>query len=80
MNQAKIYWDKEDFAGVEKLFRKSVEFCSEHHLWRLNVAHTLFMQENKFKEAAGFYEPIIKKHYNKVENFWKISLLHANIP
>ncbi|KAJ1369774.1 Tetratricopeptide repeat protein 30A [Parelaphostrongylus tenuis] len=63
MSQAKIYWDKCDYARVEKIFRKSVEFCSEHDTWKLNVAHTLFMQEQKFKEAAGFYEPIVSKNF-----------------
>ncbi|VDL73447.1 unnamed protein product [Nippostrongylus brasiliensis] len=63
MSQAKIYWDKGDYARVERIFRKSVEFCSEHDTWKLNVAHTLFMQEQKFKEAAGFYEPIVSKNF-----------------
>ena len=44
MAQAKICWDKEDYAQVETIFRKSVEFCSEHDVWKLNVAHVLFMQ------------------------------------
>ena len=44
MSQAKIYWDLEMFSQVEKVFRKSVEFCSEHDIWKLNVAHVLFMQ------------------------------------
>lgn len=66
MAQAKIYWDLENYIQVEKIFRKSVEFCNEHDVWKLNVAHTLFMQENKFKEATGFYEPIVKKKYDNV--------------
>ena len=64
---------------VEKIFRKSVEFCNDHDIWKLNVAHVLFMQvptegdnsaqsSPKFKEAAGFYEECyefltIKRHY-----------------
>jgi len=66
MAQAKIYWDRENFAAVEKIFRKSVEFCNEHEVWKLNVAHVLFMQENKYKEAIGFYEPVVKKHYDNI--------------
>ncbi|EFN82372.1 Tetratricopeptide repeat protein 30 [Harpegnathos saltator] len=66
MAQAKIYWDLENYTQVEKIFRKSVEFCNEHDVWKLNVAHTLFMQENKFKEATGFYEPIVKKRYDNI--------------
>lgn len=44
MSQAKIYWDMNDYSQVEKIFRKSAEFCSENDIWKLNVAHTLFMQ------------------------------------
>ncbi len=62
MHQAKILWDQGNYAAVEKLFRKSVEFCSENDTWKTNVGHVLFMQENKFKEAITFYEPIVKKN------------------
>ncbi|KAL1493920.1 hypothetical protein ABEB36_009600 [Hypothenemus hampei] len=68
MAQAKIYWDMENYSQVEKIFRKSAEFCNEHDTWRLNVAHVLFMQENKFKEATGFYEPLVKKYYSDILN------------
>ncbi|TGZ65649.1 hypothetical protein CRM22_005759 [Opisthorchis felineus] len=66
MQQAKIYWDMENYQQVEKIFRKSVEFCNDHRVWKLNVAHVLFMQENKYKEASGFYEPIVKKHFDNI--------------
>ncbi|KAL3053264.1 hypothetical protein OYC64_005742 [Pagothenia borchgrevinki] len=66
MAQSKIYWNRENFQMVEKIFRKSVEVCNEDDTWKLNVAHVLFMQ-NKYKEAIGFYEPIVKKHYDNVE-------------
>lgn len=68
MAQAKIYWNRDNYGMVEKIFRKSVEFCNEHDTWKLNVAHVLFMQENKYKEAIGFYEPIVKKHYDNVSS------------
>ncbi|XP_041830470.1 tetratricopeptide repeat protein 30A [Melanotaenia boesemani] len=67
MAQAKIYWNRENFQVVEKIFRKSVEFCNDDDTWKLNVAHVLFMQ-NKYKEAIGFYEPIVKKHYDNILN------------
>jgi len=66
MVQAKIYWDMKNYTMVEKIFRKSVEFCNDHEVWKLNVAHVLFMQENKYKEAISFYEPIVKKHYDNI--------------
>lgn len=65
MAQAKIYWNRENYNMVEKIFRKSVEVCNEDDTWKLNVAHVLFMQ-NKYKEAIGLYEPIVKKHYDDV--------------
>jgi hypothetical protein len=46
-----IYWDMEQYSACEKIFRQSADFCSEHSTWKLNVAHTYFMQENHYKEA-----------------------------
>ncbi|XP_054159351.1 tetratricopeptide repeat protein 30A-like [Oppia nitens] len=74
MAQAKIYWDIEYYTQVEKVFRKSVEFCNDFDVWKLNVAHVLFMQENKFKEATGFYEPLVKKSYDNILNVSAIVL------
>lgn len=68
MNQAKIYWDRENYVQVEKLFRQSAELCGDADVWRLNVAHTLFMQENKFREATSFYEPLVKQNYDNVKD------------
>ena len=82
MAQAKIYWEMENYSQVEKIFRKSVEFCNDNDTWKLNVAHVLFMQQNKFKEAKGFYEPIVKKNYDNVSiikiNFF--FLIDSNFP
>ncbi|KAM5280488.1 intraflagellar transport protein 70B-like [Ctenodactylus gundi] len=74
MAQAKIYWNLENYPMVEKIFRKSVEFCNDHDVWKLNVAHVLFMQGNKYREAIGFYEPIVKKHYDNILNVSAIVL------
>ncbi|KAM6904943.1 intraflagellar transport protein 70A [Xenentodon cancila] len=65
MAQAKIYWNRENFQMVEKIFHKSAEFCSEDNTWKLNMAHVLFMQL-KYKEAISFYEPIVREHYNNI--------------
>merc|ERR1711871_1556690 len=61
MAQARIYWDREHYSQVEKIFRQSAEFCSEHDTWKLNVAHVFFMQETKFKDAIRYYGPIVSK-------------------
>lgn len=62
MMQAKIYWDEKNYEMVEKIFRQSAEFCSEHDTWKLNVAHVFFMQDNKYRDAARYYEPIVRRH------------------
>ena len=51
MAMASIYWDMSHYSAVERIFRQSAEFCSEHDVWKLNVAHTYFMQDNHYKEA-----------------------------
>jgi tetratricopeptide repeat protein 30 len=48
MSQAKILWEKGDYARIEKLFRRSAEFSLDNDVWKMNLAHTLFMQE-RFK-------------------------------
>ena len=78
MAQAKIYWDLEHYAMVEKIFRQSAEFCSEHDLWKLNVAHVFFLQESKYKEAIRYYEPAVKKM--QVESILKVpAIVLANL-
>lgn len=69
MGQAKIYWDMENYNQVEKLFRQTLDYCNDHDVWRLNVAHVFFMQENRFKDAIRYYEPIVKKHTGNVSVF-----------
>jgi len=66
MAQAKIYWDLDHYAMVEKIFRQSADFTSEHDTWKLNVAHTFFMGETKFKEAIRYYEPAVEKYHDNI--------------
>ena len=66
MQQASIYWDLENYPMVEKIFKVAIEFCGEHDVWKLNVAHVFFMQEGKFKEAIHYYEPIVKKNEDSI--------------
>mmetsp|Transcript_13033 Transcript_13033/g.35479 ORF Transcript_13033/g.35479 Transcript_13033/m.35479 type:complete len:586 (+) Transcript_13033:92-1849(+) len=66
MAMAGIYWDRQNYKACESVFRNSAEFCSEHEVWRLNVAHTFFMQDNHYKEAIRYYEPLIQKNADKL--------------
>ena len=45
---------------VERILKQSAEFCGEHETWRLNMAHTYFMQSPCDEEkyiTIRFYEP-----------------------
>lgn len=42
-----VLWDQGAYSALEQLFRQSAEFCSEHDTWKLNVAHTFFMQVSR---------------------------------
>lgn len=75
MAQAKIYWAAQNYSVVEKIFQKSMDYCSEHDTWKLNVAHTFFMQDKKFKEAIKYYEPIVKKNSENVCNWLFINVV-----
>jgi tetratricopeptide repeat protein 30 len=66
MTRAYIYWRENDFTSAEREFRASAEFCSETTTWRLHAAHVLFMRGDKYKEAAAFYEPIVRQSYEDV--------------
>jgi hypothetical protein len=44
MSMGSILWEQGAYSALEQLFRQSAEFCSEHDTWKLNVAHTFFMQ------------------------------------
>jgi tetratricopeptide repeat protein 30 len=68
MTRAYIYWRENDFTSAEREFRASAEFCSETTVWRLHAAHVLFMRGDKYKEAAAFYEPIVRQSYEDVRS------------
>ena len=66
MSQANIYWERQNYPQVEKIFRQTAEFCSEHEAWKLNVAHVFFLQADKYEEAIRYYEPFVKKHQDNI--------------
>ncbi|KAH7282442.1 hypothetical protein KP509_35G030700 [Ceratopteris richardii] len=68
MAMAKIFWDKGNYVQVDRIFQQSTDFCMEHPIWRLNVAHNLFMQDNLYDEAIQYYEPIVKKSGDNILN------------
>lgn len=66
MARAWVPWRDDDFAGAEREFHASAEFCSETPTWQLHAAHVLFMRGDKYKESAAFYEPVVRQNYDNV--------------
>lgn len=66
MARAWLPWREDDFAGAEREFHASAEFCGETPHWQLHAAHVLFMRGDKYKEAAAFYEPVVRQNYDDV--------------
>uniref|UniRef100_A0A669QBD4 Tetratricopeptide repeat protein 30 n=1 Tax=Phasianus colchicus TaxID=9054 RepID=A0A669QBD4_PHACC len=54
MVQAKIYWDMKNYTMVEKIFRKSVEFCNEHEN---EDAEELMRKIEKGEEQLSYDNP-----------------------
>ncbi|WIA22247.1 hypothetical protein OEZ85_004572 [Tetradesmus obliquus] len=59
MAMGSVFWERGAYSALEHLFRQSAEFCSEHEAWKLNVAHTFFMQETKYRDAIRYYQPLV---------------------
>ena len=65
MAQAKIYWDAENYQQVEKILRQGADYCADHEAYKVNMAHTCFMQalsnDEKYVDAIQHYEPIVRE-------------------
>ena len=57
-----LHYERGHYSAVEHLFLQTSALCSEHLVWRTNVAHTFFVQE-KYEDAIGYYADIVK-HYD----------------
>jgi tetratricopeptide repeat protein 30 len=69
MGQAKLIWHKGNYEMLERMFRSKVDILGDHEVWRLNMAHILFMQGgSKYKEAISLYEPIVENSKDKGKN------------
>ncbi|OHT07373.1 TPR Domain containing protein [Tritrichomonas foetus] len=67
MFQAKIFWDLGNYQLVELLLNKYADFCFDNRTWKLNLAHTYFMQPNKMQEAIQWYEPLVLGEQNLLD-------------
>lgn len=73
MTQANIYWERQHFKKVEEILRQSAEWSAEDPVWRLNLAHTFFVQD-MWKEAMRYYEPLVKKHDDDLHSLKAITV------
>lgn len=67
MSQAKIFWDMEKYQLVEGILLKYTDFCAENRTWKLNLAHTYFMEPGKMADAISLYEPLVLGEENLLD-------------
>ena len=67
MSQAKIFWDMEKYQLVELLLLKYGDFCVDNRIWKLNLAHTYFMEPSKMADAISLYEPLVLGEDNMLD-------------
>jgi tetratricopeptide repeat protein 30 len=67
MFQAKIFWELGNYQIVELLLMKYMEFCLDNRTWKLNLAHTYFMQPTKMADAIQWYEPLVLGEQNLLD-------------
>jgi len=71
-NKARIYWEKKDFARTEEVFASLEDYCKDNEVFNMNMGHSLFMQKGKHVKAADYYEEIVERHkdnLNEVDIF-----------
>ena len=61
-NQAKIYWDNKDYSNVELMFKESSDICGDNKIFKVNLAHSIYMQDSNHAEAIKYYEAIVEKN------------------
>ena len=62
MAQAHIYWQQEKYSKIEQIFHKSADLCVDVDTWKLNVAHTFYIQQgSKFRDAIKYYDTFVKE-------------------
>ena len=67
MSQAKIFWDMGKYELVELLLLKYADYCTDNRIYKLNLAHTFFMEPGKMQEAIDVYEPLVLGEQNLLD-------------
>lgn len=67
MFQAKIFWDLQNYQLVELLLLKYMDYCMDNRTWKLNLAHTYYMQTSKMQDAIQWYEPLVLGEQNLLD-------------
>eukprot|EP00826_Nyctotherus_ovalis_P012245 TRINITY_DN13219_c0_g3_i7.p1 TRINITY_DN13219_c0_g3~~TRINITY_DN13219_c0_g3_i7.p1 ORF type:complete len:565 (-),score=208.82 TRINITY_DN13219_c0_g3_i7:62-1756(-) len=71
-NKARIYWEAKNFAKTEEVFASLKDYCKDNEIFNMNMGHSLFMQKKKHERAAEYYEEIVERHkdnLNEVDIF-----------
>ena len=65
MAQARIFWDEDSFQQVERVLKEAQDYCSINDIWKLNLAHCLFVQE-KYSDSLTYYQTVYQKNLDSL--------------
>lgn len=60
------YWRGNQFETLERFLLQLIKCSNDNSMWRRNLAHTLFMNDTKFKEASEIYEEFLNGEDSKI--------------
>ncbi|KAH7820887.1 putative flagellar associated protein [Monocercomonoides exilis] len=60
MSMAKIFWDLKKYPQTARVLQSCREVCEDEMAFQLNLAHTLFVQE-QYKVALTMYDKIVER-------------------
>uniref|UniRef100_A0A7E4VA12 Tetratricopeptide repeat protein 30 n=1 Tax=Panagrellus redivivus TaxID=6233 RepID=A0A7E4VA12_PANRE len=78
--QAKIEWERNNYEALEKLWHRWNDVCHDNNVYKLNLAHTLFML-GKYEAASHLYTSLLMVDGRFIEDnlLEKQSILLANL-
>ncbi|GIQ86974.1 hypothetical protein KIPB_008924, partial [Kipferlia bialata] len=72
--QAGILYELGQPKSCEALLRSVQKYLGDQSVWRLDLAHTLFVQENRYEEAILEYEELVKQHRGDILDIPAVAL------
>jgi len=58
-NQGSILWDSDQYVALERLLKKVEPVCKEEVIFKEDLAHTIYMQEDRYADCLRQYQDLL---------------------